>query len=49
MKMKLHDDEDNSVASKSEAGSRVGQNVALEATFKFSCQLIWMICMEFVG
>ncbi|KAJ8428776.1 hypothetical protein Cgig2_014384 [Carnegiea gigantea] len=33
MKMKLHDDEDNSVASKSEAGSGVGQNFTLEATF----------------
>ena len=33
MKMNLHDDEDNFVASKSEAGSGVGHKSTLETAF----------------
>ena len=33
MKVNLHDDENNSLASKNEAGSGVGQKSALETAF----------------
>ena len=33
MKVNLHDDENNSLASKNEAGSGVGQKSALEIAF----------------
>ena len=37
IKMNLHDDEDDSIASKSEARSEVGPKSAVETAFKFTC------------